>query len=257
MLSRTKRALLRLHRRLSSVRISTKMTALYASLLFVLLMFTMSCMGVGIYYAIYHQAGHEIDLSEQQVMRKLEDGADFSEALRPDDGFVLPGVVLRVTDITGRVVFENDTRFPSVEEVAEHTRDWTPFWSEPGLSIADLGNWIIYHKEVTIMHGGSLYTLHFLRTITAERTFLQHVQQFLLLTLCGGFIIALAMGYLVSCRILLPIRTMTATARKIEIERMDRRIEVPEAKDELTELAVTFNHMLDRLQEGITQQQRP
>lgn len=256
MLSRTKRALLRLHRRLSSVRISTKMTALYASLLFVLLMFTMSCMGMGIYYAIYHQAGHEIDLSEQQVMRKLEDGADFSEALRSDDGFVLPGVVLRVTDITGRVVFENDTRFPSVEEVAEHTRDWTPFWSEPGLSIADLGNWIIYHKEVTIMHGGSLYTLHFLRTITAERTFLQHVQQFLLLTLCGGFIIALAMGYLVSCRILLPIRTMTATARKIEIERMDRRIEVPEAKDELTELAVTFNHMLDRLQEGITQQQR-
>ena len=71
-----------------------------------------------------------------------------------------------------------------------------------------------------------------------------------------GFVLALLAGYFVSKRILLPIREMTATARKIEVEKMDRRISVPPAHDELSELAETFNHMLERLEAGFKQQQR-
>ena len=37
---------------------------------------------------------------------------------------------------------------------------------------------------------------------------------------------------------------------------MDRRITVPPVRDELSELADTFNHMLDRLEAGFKQQQR-
>ena len=255
MLSRTKCRLASLRHSLCTPRISTKITALYALLLSLILVITMVSMGLGIYFSIYHQAEREIDLSVQQVLRKLENGAEFTQSFWADDP-VLPGVVLRVTDITGRVVFENDSHFPPLEEVASHTREWSPFLSDKNLRVADIGNWSIYHEEIDVMHDGSIYTLHFLRTITAERQFLKHVQQFLILAMVIGFLFALAMGYLASRRILKPIRTLTATARKIEIERMDRRIDVPEAQDELTVLAVTFNHMLDRLQDGINQQQR-
>ena len=72
----------------------------------------------------------------------------------------------------------------------------------------------------------------------------------------AGTLVALLAGYFLSNRILQPIRNLTQTARKIEVERMDKRIEVPPAKDEMAELALTFNHMLDRLERGFQQQQR-
>ena len=131
-------------------RISTKITALYALLLSLILVITMVSMGLGIYFSIYHQAEREIDLSVQQVLRKLENGAEFTQSFWADDP-VLPGVVLRVTDITGRVVFENDSHFPPLEEVASHTRDWSPFLSDKNLRVADLGNWSIYHEEIDVM----------------------------------------------------------------------------------------------------------
>ena len=71
-----------------------------------------------------------------------------------------------------------------------------------------------------------------------------------------GLIFALIAGYVVSSRILKPIRDVTAAAQTIEAQKMDERLAIGKAKDEVTELADTFNHMLDRLQESFKQQQR-
>ena len=71
-----------------------------------------------------------------------------------------------------------------------------------------------------------------------------------------GLILAISTGYIVSRKILYPISTMTKTAKTIAIENMNNRIPVMPVKDELTDLANTFNEMLDRLQSGIIQQQR-
>ena len=49
---------------------------------------------------------------------------------------------------------------------------------------------------------------------------------------------------------------MTKTAQDIAIENMNTRIPVNPVDDELTDLANTFNNMLNRLQVGITQQQQ-
>jgi signal transduction histidine kinase len=49
---------------------------------------------------------------------------------------------------------------------------------------------------------------------------------------------------------------MTAKARHIGIDRLDERIAVPRAPDELAQLAVTLNAMLDRLEHGVAEQQR-
>ena len=240
---------------LRNARISTKITAVYAVILFMLLAVGISAMALGVYYAFYHQAEIAIDLSEQQTVAKLEAGADFTPSFWNDDP-VLPGVVLRVTDITGRIVFENDSHFPSLQDIEANTRKRPPFWANQSMDVADIGNSTIYHATVDIMHGGSIYRLHFLRTITAESAFLKDTQHFLLFLTVSGFLIALGAGYFLSRRVLRPIRTMMATARSIEVEDMSRRIEVPPSHDELHDLAVTFNHMLDRLQTGFSQQQR-
>ena len=49
---------------------------------------------------------------------------------------------------------------------------------------------------------------------------------------------------------------MTNLARKIAYEKIEDRIPIPPSNDELTELAKTFNDMLDRLQGGISKQQK-
>ena len=238
-----------------NARISTKITAVYAVILFILLAVGMGAMALGVYYAFYHQAEVAIAISEHRTVEKIEGGADFTPSFWNDDP-VLPGVVLRVTDITGRVVFENDAHFPALSDIEENTRIRPPFWADQSMDVADIGNSTIYHATVDVMHGGSIYRLHFLRTITAESSFLKDMQRFLLLLTAAGFLIALGAGYFLSRRVLRPIRTMMATAREIEIEDMGRRIEPAPAHDELHELAVTFNHMLDRLQQGFSQQQR-
>jgi two-component system, OmpR family, heavy metal sensor histidine kinase CusS len=59
-------------------------------------------------------------------------------------------------------------------------------------------------------------------------------------------------GYWVSRRALAPVDSMTTAVQAITVERLDRRIELPPADDELRRLASTFNDMLGRLQAAVS-----
>ena len=124
------------------------------------------------------------------------------------------------------------------------------------MEVVEFNRFMMYYTSMDVADHGQIYQIHFFRTITAEKNFLVDLQRLLFLITIAGFLVALVAGYFLSSRILQPIRNLTQTARKIEVERMDKRIEVPPAKDEMAELALTFNHMLDRLERGFQQQQR-
>lgn len=57
-------------------------------------------------------------------------------------------------------------------------------------------------------------------------------------------------------RSLRPVRAMTEEAGRITASRLDRRIPVPGAGDEIAQLAETLNTMLDRLDSSMTRQRR-
>jgi len=63
-------------------------------------------------------------------------------------------------------------------------------------------------------------------------------------------------GFWLSRRALSPVDRMTAAALEISVSRLDRRVDVPDANDELGRLAVAFNAMIDRLQQSFTEMQR-
>lgn len=79
----------------------------------------------------------------------------------------------------------------------------------------------------------------------------------LIMALAGGFALVLAAsaGWLVAGRALTPIRTMRETAARIDGGDLDRRIAVT-GTDDLSQLATTFNRMLDRLQAAFDGQRR-
>jgi hypothetical protein len=76
------------------------------------------------------------------------------------------------------------------------------------------------------------------------------------LVLLGATLLSVALGWAMAGRVLAPLSRMTATARAISEERLDRRIALDGPRDELRELADTLDAMLDRLGEAFEAQRR-
>jgi heavy metal sensor kinase len=75
------------------------------------------------------------------------------------------------------------------------------------------------------------------------------------LMLVATALLALASGWFLANRALIPVNAITRTARDIGEKDLSRRIDMPLPEDELGQLAQTFNGMLDRI-EGAFQRQR-
>ncbi len=315
--------LLRLSR-MPRMRISVKLTLVYAVLMVVLLLATSAFTAVGIYYAQYHQVERELSFSIFDALQQLRNrfgnveehvtetlpipphfkpeerekerqrqqekrGYILHDIVKPDAFFgrgageavpqssdkvivsrsdlrqnmadnmtfgMVPGVFLKITDAAGDVVYDTDVFSPSLGQLQEHIREQPPLWANPNFQVVEIGVFVIYYKEVPVVINGEPYSLHFFRTITTETRLLGLIQQILLVEMVLGLVLALFLGYFVSQRLLQPIRSMTDTVKSIEVSQLGTRLEVSSTKDELSELAVTFNRMLERLQQGFEQQQR-
>ncbi|MBG0831439.1 HAMP domain-containing protein [Planomonospora sp. ID67723] len=69
-------------------------------------------------------------------------------------------------------------------------------------------------------------------------------------------LVSLLVGWLVAGRILRPIHRITATAQRLSLSTLHERIALTGPKDELKELADTFDAMLDRLERSVAGQRR-
>ncbi|HET8522509.1 MAG TPA: HAMP domain-containing protein, partial [Thermomicrobiales bacterium] len=88
-----------------------------------------------------------------------------------------------------------------------------------------------------------------------------HLQQILLIIVGVGVAVAVAGGWFLAGRALRPVDRITAAARDIALEpgtvqSLSTRLDVPATGDELARLAVTFNQMLDRLEQAFAAQRR-
>ena len=86
------------------------------------------------------------------------------------------------------------------------------------------------------------------------------VRQSLLLALLLGSPIVVAVagagGYLLARRALAPIDEITRTARRISVEDLSRRLDLPPTRDEVGRLAATFDEMLARLDDAFRRERR-
>jgi signal transduction histidine kinase len=76
------------------------------------------------------------------------------------------------------------------------------------------------------------------------------------LALLALVVASAAAGYALAGRTLRPVRRITATAQEISAGALGRRIAATGPRDELRELADTFDAMLERLDRAFTEQQR-
>ncbi|MBU5438863.1 HAMP domain-containing protein [Tissierella sp. MSJ-40] len=69
-----------------------------------------------------------------------------------------------------------------------------------------------------------------------------------------GLFLIVFIGSKTSKKLLSPIDTMTKMVKEISINALDKRLDVRGSKDELKDLAITFNETLNRLQESVEKQ---
>jgi signal transduction histidine kinase len=87
-------------------------------------------------------------------------------------------------------------------------------------------------------------------------TTLTHLLTYSLLTLAGATLLAAAAGWIVAGRILRPVHRLTAAARAASEQNLSQRIALQGPRDELRELADTFDTMLERLDRAFTSQRQ-
>ena len=94
--------------------------------------------------------------------------------------------------------------------------------------------------------------------VSAQNEYIRNQLLNLRTILFTGFILSalliFVVGWFFSKRIFLPIRKMTRSVRSINTENLHLRLNVGDDKDEISDLARTFNNMLDRLETSFESQ---
>jgi signal transduction histidine kinase len=85
---------------------------------------------------------------------------------------------------------------------------------------------------------------------------LSHLLQYSLITLAVVIVLAAILGWIFSGRALRPVHQITAAARAASEQNLSARVALCGPRDELHELAETFNGMLDRLKAAFEEQQQ-
>lgn len=245
--------------------ISTKITVTYAACFIFLLFIINSVMYVGVFYALYRPAERTIRHSMQSVEVLLNEiNNEVISKHNPDPSFdantirepLIAGVVLRAFDDNGILLADTDAHYISNETFNENILVDPPMIADDDFDVASIGRALVYRAKMDYVFDGEHFTLYFFRTITSEQFLIDRLERLLLILDIIGIGFAVLVGTAASRKVLKPIKTMTQHAKNIAFGRMDGRIAIPAANDELTELAVTFNDMLDRLQGGINRQQK-
>ena len=103
----------------------------------------------------------------------------------------------------------------------------------------------------------ALYTKGVQAGASAQRgTTLTHLLTYSLISLAVVTLLAALAGWIVAGRILRPVHRLTAAARAASEQNLSQRIALQGPRDELRELADTFDSMLERLDRAFTSQRQ-
>jgi two-component system heavy metal sensor histidine kinase CusS len=132
--------------------------------------------------------------------------------------------------------------------------EWPSNSETSELSISGLGEYRVLRQSLSSAGGPLLMQVAIpLAPLLEVRSELLRAMSWL-----GPLIVLLAVGggYWLTGRMLAPLTTITTTAGQITAQRLKRRIEIPDADDELSQLARTLNEMFDRLDRSFDDMRR-
>jgi two-component system, OmpR family, sensor kinase len=131
-------------------------------------------------------------------------------------------------------------------------------WSFVRLVLPDRRQIVGYVRTGTFSYGATTQKLATISMVGFQlpTQTLSDLLRLLVRTILIAFLVFAAGVWLLSYRVLLPVKRVTHAASQVTGLDLTQRVPLPKANDEMKELAVTVNNMLDRLQESFETQRR-
>jgi two-component system, OmpR family, sensor kinase len=104
--------------------------------------------------------------------------------------------------------------------------------------------------------GGSSFILVVVQSLHPQREMMEDIRNTFLWAIPLSLFLASLGGYFLARRSLAPVAAMASEARGMGAANLQRRLPIANERDELGQLALTFNQLLDRLEASFEQQRR-
>ncbi len=215
---------------------------------------------------LYAEAEVESDLRVYSTLANASLSGDFgdpidyrivSSRLPPMDDLTSPGIYVQLVDGSGNVVVRSDNlgdqvlptdAWPTGGDSSSKTVVATIASGENG----DVRTMIM---ASTLNIGGQPHLLEVAQSLAPIDNVLARVGFFLVMSILLILVLAVLSGAFLIRRALAPVRRITGTARGIESSAdLSQRVGYRGPRDEIGQLATTFDHMIDRLDRALKSQ---
>ncbi len=229
-------------------KISWKLTIIYAGILFLILTLLNGSILYGVHYFLMQQAVAQVTDTGDMIIEQFgQSGQQRADLVDKDLVLGIPSndnIYVKIVDKQGKVINESpkfNLKIP--EKIPLKTN-----------KIAILQRNLLYQNRMIKAKNQSYAYLQVVKSLKNEFHFLKLLGLLMLGAELTGILISILSGYVISREVLKPISHITATAQSIGINDLNQRINVVGPQDELTDLATTFNAMIDRLQQSFERQ---
>lgn len=233
--------------------LSVKLTAIFTLLIFVSVFFFSFLMITFTKQSLERkqteELSHFLNIVELGYEHSVRDGIAFPS-------HAIPYYILyRISKVDGSLVRTNDALVPALPDT-EAGQAATEF--REGFFIDGNLNLLYMARTVGNSSEGGGYRVQVAMDLHQDNAnlILQGLPRIFLLSAIPLLLISNIIAYIVSRRILRPLRRIIVQAQEITSEKLDSRLDESGAKDELQELAVTFNRLFSRLEVDFDKQRR-
>ncbi len=174
------------------------------------------------------------------LIREAEDKAALGEFTHLFDDIARghPGLSIRITSPGGSTLYASNTTIHASREETEHPPEAA---NERILSVL---------ATTELSKGGEAITVQVAQSSADRIAILARFRASLLLGTVIGMVLTALLGALLASRELRPTRHLVQQVHKIDVERLDYRVDVPAGPAEVRDIAIAFNSMLERVETG-------
>ena len=122
--------------------------------------------------------------------------------------------------------------------------------------IKEFGDKEIFVASKKIIKPNGIYYVLLFNDITEDTTEFLHLAKLVIITNLIGILLALMLGRGKAKKVLSPIKDMNDTVKNISTNNLNIRLNVTGSKNELKDLSITFNEMMNRIENEYKKQQQ-
>ena len=233
---------------LKSRKLSSKIAALYA----LLFSFVLIALGVVVFLGVKYYMDKE---ATQRINEVALDTADaIATAQQEETGIYIKELIaqaqddttinIKIADPDGNII-NNSSNFITPDSVLSAST-----------SIFETADNVFVKNFPVSIDGTILARVQVSKDMKTPYEFLDTLLRWMIISDAVGILISFLLGWMMSKNMFTPINKIMKAAEEIGSSDLSSRIEVPPSADELSQMATTFNDMLDRIEDSFIKQGR-